>query len=257
MKILPLKKTIVTTTITLSSFINSPNILTAAIPKNYDKDTFELLNNFNNKKDSTIYIYKNITKNFYDYYKTIKDLFNPSNDYIIPFAEKVDKTNLKNFVFPKGNSHQTILKQAPDPKIKIIDKYVNAKIIVDLSQNILYKYDSIGNPEIAYLVASGKQSTPTSKGIRIITHVETYPYKYAGKNTKRYKNPNDYGPKIICLNIINEKTGAQSSIGEFIHGTNNPKSIGYYASKGCIRMDNEAIKILSKQVKRGDIVIIK
>lgn len=51
--------------------------------------------------------------------------------------------------------------------------------------------------------------------------------------------------------------GEQRSSGEFIHGTNNPETLGEYVSQGCIRMDNDVIRDLALEVKRGDIVIIK
>ncbi len=158
---------------------------------------------------------------------------------------------------PKGTEDFDALKDAPDPAILIKGEHVNAKIIVNLSKNVLYKYNDDGIAEKAYLIASGKPKTPTDKGVRIVTHIETFPYKTAPYGTKRRRNPSAYGPKIICLNIINPETGIQSQTGEFIHGNNNPNSIGKYVSKGCMRMDNEVIKQLAKEVKRGDIVIIQ
>ncbi len=50
---------------------------------------------------------------------------------------------------------------------------------------------------------------------------------------------------------------AYSQTGQFIHGNNDISSLGKYASLGCIRMDNEVIKKLAKEVKRGDIVVIR
>lgn len=146
---------------------------------------------------------------------------------------------------------------APSAEVTIAGVKHNAVIVVDISKNVLYKYDSEGHPEAAYLVASGKKNTPTDVGVRIVTHTETYPYRTAPARSKRRRTPRDYGPKIICLNKIDIKTGEQSPTGEFIHGNNNPSSIGKYASHGCIRMDNEVIKQLAKEVKRGDIVIIR
>lgn len=75
----------------------------------------------------------------------------------------------------------------------------NAKFVVDLSSNILYKYNKNGNPE----------------------------------------------------------TGTQSPTGEFIHGNNAPESLGKYSSHGYIRMDNEIIQELAKEVKAGDIIILQ
>ena len=158
---------------------------------------------------------------------------------------------------PEGTYDKKLLVKAPSPKIKIMDENKTAKIVVDLSKNILYKYDLQGKPIAAYLIASGKKSSPTHTGVRIVTHKETFPYREAPRGTKRRRNPRAYGPKIICLNILDPKTGEQRSTGEFIHGTNNPETLGEYVSQGCIRMDNDVIRDLALEVKRGDIVIIK
>ena len=158
---------------------------------------------------------------------------------------------------PQGTTDKDILMLAPNPEIKIKGEDKKAKIVVDLSTNTLYKYNDEGKAESAYLIASGKPRTPTDKGIRIVSHVETYPYRTAPAKTKRRNNPSAYGPKAIILNKLNPKTGEQSQTGEFIHGNNNKSSIGKYVSLVCKRMDNEVIKQLAKEVKRGDIVIIK
>ena len=167
-----------------------------------------------------------------------------------------DQFILTDSISPKGCTSSCLLASAPSSDIYINTEMKKATIVVDLSKNYLYKYDSNGNPTEVFLVASGKKSTPTDTGIRIVSHVETYPYRNASKATKRRRNPKAYGPKIIILNKLNPTNGEQSSCGEFIHGNNDPSSIGKYASLGCIRMDNEVIKELSKQVKRGDIVKI-
>jgi len=164
--------------------------------------------------------------------------------------------NRGDLVPAKGTSDTAILQDAPSPVVFVVDEARKAKIVVKLSTNVLYKYDDNGQPEIAYRIASGKKSTPTDTGISIVSHVETYPYKSASPKTKRYKNPSDYGPKAIILEKLNPHTGKKSPTGEFIHGNNNKNSIGKYASKGCMRMDNQVIKILANQVQRGDLVLI-
>lgn len=160
-------------------------------------------------------------------------------------------------VSPKGNNEPYILREAPSPWLEVQGELKSARIVVDLSKNILYKYNELAEPEMAYLIASGKKSTPTNTGVRIVTNIEKWPYKTAGLATKRRKNPNDYGPRAIIVQKLNPITGEKSSTGEFIHGNNNPKSLGKYASKGCIRMDNQVIRELAKQIKKGDLVIIK
>ena len=158
---------------------------------------------------------------------------------------------------PQGTDNDSVLKSAPSPKITIKGEDTNAKIVVDISKNVLYKYDDNGKAEKAFLIASGAPRTPTHKGVRIVTHKEYYPYKKAPANSKRRRTPKAFGPKIICVDIIDPKTGEQSSIGEFIHGNNDYSSLGRYRSHGCMRMDNEVITYLAEEVKRGDIVIIK
>ena len=160
-------------------------------------------------------------------------------------------------IVPEGTSDKAVLKNAPNPDIKINGENKKAVIVVVLEKNILYKYDNEGRAESAYMIASGKPSTPTDKGVRIVTHIENYPYRTAPRHTKRRRNPRAYGPNVICVNKINPQSGEQSQTGEFIHGNNDSSSLGKYASNGCMRMDNEVIKKLSKEVKRGDIIIIK
>ncbi|MCM1339190.1 MAG: L,D-transpeptidase [Muribaculaceae bacterium] len=156
-----------------------------------------------------------------------------------------------------GTSTDRVLSSAPDPSVNLFGEERTAVFVIDITNNILYEYDEDGFAQCAYKVASGKKSTPTSTGVRVVSHTETYPYSTAPKATKRRKNPNDYGPKIIVLEVLDPNTGETWSNGEFIHGNNNPSSLGKHASGGCIRMDNEVIKELSQKVKRGDIVLIK
>lgn len=159
---------------------------------------------------------------------------------------------------PEGNFDQSYLKsEAPSPKVTVMGEKKNATFVVDVSQNILYHYDTNGKPMAAYLIASGKETTPTQTGLRVISHVETYPYDKAPLSTKRRRAPWDYGPKIIILNKLDPTTGETSQIGEFIHGNNNYESLGKHASHGCMRMDNEVMTQLAKQVKRGMLVLIK
>ena len=171
------------------------------------------------------------------------------------------KDTFTHSVPPQGTSDPEILSKAPSPNVIIQGKLKKAKIVVDLSENILYHYDNIGNTLKAYKIASGRKTgkdpTPTHTGVRSVSHIEYHDYKTAPPSTKRFQNPDDYGPMIIILDILDTKTGETSQIGEFIHGNKNKNTLGQYVSGGCMRMDNEVIKYLAPQMKRGDIVIIK
>lgn len=160
-------------------------------------------------------------------------------------------------VLPSGSTDSLVLKNAPCPDIDINGKNIKAAIVVDIKSNTLYKYDKNGNPETAYLVASGKKSTPSVQKVCVVSHTEHFPYRGAPRHAKRRRNPSAYGTNIIVLDNINTQTGEKSNNGQWIHGNNNASCIGQYVSNGCIRMDNEVIKQLSAQVKRGDIVIFK
>lgn len=177
-------------------------------------------------------------------------------------SQNVAADTFERSVTPHGIKDSTALLNAPKPDITIAGEKKKAGIVVDISKNVLYRYDKEGNPVNAYLIASGKKRTPTDKGVRIVTHKEKYPYRGAPRRSKRRRAPKDYGPMIICLNKIDTKTGEQSSTGEFIHGCRSfektfESTPGRYVSHGCMRMANEVIAELAPTVEKGEIVIIK
>lgn len=144
------------------------------------------------------------------------------------------------------------------PELTVGDKTVYPAIVVNLSEGRLYHYDYDTYLYDVYPIASGKTSTPTKSGLRIINNIENYPYNEAPKSTKRYKNPNDYGTHILNLSIVDPKTGEiTGNDGQYIHGTFKPDSIGKKVSKGCIRVQNEVIDFLAETLKAGQYVLIK
>lgn len=163
-------------------------------------------------------------------------------------------------VTPKGTNDEAVLEQAPSAMVKVAGRVEVARIVVDLEKNYLYTYDENGKPQMAYLIASGKPATPTDKGLRIIRHFEEHPYKTAQAGTVRRRNPDAFGPRIMYLEIVDQNTGKiKPSNGEFIHGNNDPSSLGKYVSGGCMRMDNEVVQELvdSGQIPRGSYVLIQ
>lgn len=111
-----------------------------------------------------------------------------------------------------------------------IEKKQILHIIVDIDSNKLYLYD-IANKEIIkeYTVATGKWSTPTPTG--------TY------KIIEKAAWGGGFGSKWMRINVPWGQYG--------IHGTNEPRSIGYAASHGCVRMKNTDIDELYNMVKYG------
>lgn len=180
---------------------------------------------------------------------------------LFSFPADSGSDTFEKLITPQGVKDKAALANAPKPDIIIAGEKKKAGIVVDISKNILYRYNKDGNPTNAYLIASGKKSTPTDKGVRIVTHTEKYPYKSA-VGTKRKRNPKDYGPFAIILKKLDTKTGEQTRTGEFIHGCRSYEATfnkvpGRYVSHGCMRMDNNVIKALAADVQKGEIVIIK
>lgn len=177
------------------------------------------------------------------------------------FEKEPPQTELVDSVGYKTLLSKEVLEQAPSPVITIAGEEKIAGIVVDVTENRLFRYDSLGCVIDGYVIASGKigrsGKSITDLGIRQVDHVEDYPYRNA-YGTKRKRNPRDYGPNVLYLVSINPETGAcEGSNGEFIHGNNNPSSLGKHSSKGCIRMENEVIYKIAREIENGTYVLIK
>ena len=113
-----------------------------------------------------------------------------------------DTVELSSKVSPEGTSDTRFLKYAPKPELVYMGEKENAKFVVTLGDNRLYQYNSDGEPIKVYSIATGKVATPTEEGVRVVSHVESFPYLTAPRTTKRRRNPRSYGPKIIILDKI-------------------------------------------------------
>ena len=56
---------------------------------------------------------------------------------------------------PEGSSDSAVLNAAPNPEISINGKVQNAVIVVDLSKNVLFKYDSLELQKRLILLQAG------------------------------------------------------------------------------------------------------
>lgn len=154
------------------------------------------------------------------------------------------------------------LKNAPSPAITIAGQEKKAGIVVDVNNNKLYRYDTDGNVVDGYVITTGAKGrngkSITPAGIRVVNHVETYPYKSAPMSSKRRATPKAFGPKILILSgNVNTKTGEVTNPdGIFIHGNNNESQLGKHASHGCIRLPNEQAVQFAREVPRGTYVKI-
>ena len=147
-----------------------------------------------------------------------------------------------------------LLRNAPSPEIKIKGEKKVATLVVDIKNNLLYRYNQIGQAIEAFKMACGKPQTPTPTGISVITRIQEYPYLTSPAWTKRRKNPKDYGPKLVELFVVNPQTGEKYDNGVYIHGTRNPNAIGKKWTHGCVRVHNKDILYLAPLVKPGQYV---
>jgi L,D-transpeptidase ErfK/SrfK len=114
------------------------------------------------------------------------------------------------------------------------------------------------DPEtIPYQIYISK-SNRTLKLFRNQTLIKTYPIAVGkmltqtpiGKFVVVNRQPNPGGPfGVMWLSL--------SKAGYGIHGTNNPSSIGKSVSHGCVRMYNQDVLELAKQIPNGTSVFIQ
>lgn len=121
------------------------------------------------------------------------------------------------------------------------------KIGVNLASRILTVYQ--GNTKMAmYPVGVGKPSTPTPVGYYAVQNKEINP---------TWVDPGDPSVQISSGpdNPLGYRwIGFNGTYG--IHGTNQPSSVGYYVSNGCIRMHEEDAEAVYNQVSVGTPVTV-
>ncbi len=116
----------------------------------------------------------------------------------------------------------------------VIDKSLN-KLIVMLNETPVYYFP----------VATGKADTSTPIGeFEIIRKVKN-PW-YIPKNIPGGDPNNPIGTRWLGMSVPGTDGYKYG-----IHGTNDPNSIGRYASQGCIRMINEDVEWLFRHIPLG------
>lgn len=180
--------------------------------------------------------------------------YNLANQSLV--TNPLESDNSGKRVPSEGTVDTLFLMNSPSPVISVKGNTKTAKIVIDIRNNTLYKYNKLGFPEKAYAVATGARGMRTMPGLRIVTHKEHFPYSNA-PDSKRGKDPYSYGPHIIFVNVIDPETGRQWSVEQLLHGNGNEASIGKKVSHGCVRTNNKVMdKELSREVARGDYILL-
>ncbi len=208
------------------------------------------------------------------------DLFKKYNIDNIKVLKILLKTTKKYIVYIKKKQFKLFIINSDRDIVKIFD------IAVGKKEDFLPKIHSgdNGTPEGLYFVKeilsrdSGK-STYSYKKLRSMNYVYFkaseghylwgVPHKDAGRNVYgirffRLDYPNQKDNKnylklkrkgLIPKNKEGKQVGQGTGIG--IHGTNDPLSIRHRISSGCIRMNNDDVKLLDKYLKIGTPVYIE
>jgi lipoprotein-anchoring transpeptidase ErfK/SrfK len=123
------------------------------------------------------------------------------------------------------------------------DVTVTRRVVVSIADRKLALLDNDRIVSI-YPVAVGAPLSPSPVGrFSVINRVTNPTYYKRGKVVKPgVRNP--VGTRWIGL----------SAKGYGIHGTDQPRSIGFAKSHGCIRLRNEDVERLFEQLRAGDIV---
>ncbi|KAF1084054.1 putative L,D-transpeptidase YkuD [Sporotomaculum syntrophicum] len=137
------------------------------------------------------------------------------------------------------------------PEFKVISTYPNPrtgsdKIIINKKNNTLYLYKE-GELYKSYPVATGENPLFTPEGVfKIANKIENH-----GQELKPQLGVRWLGLAVPFEKDNRAEKDARAPVGRKygIHGTNEPDSIGKYASGGCIRMDNRQIAELFKLVE--------
>lgn len=130
------------------------------------------------------------------------------------------------------------------------------RVLIDLSEHRLSVYDSSGKLQRAFPVASGAPKTPTHPGIKVVVEKMADPTALAEKLWPESKGT-AFGNRLIDLNWYDPKSGAESVSDEELHGTYDLYSIGSSASHGCMRVTNESVEWLYKNLQLGDVVLVR
>ena len=161
-------------------------------------------------------------------------------------------------VNPSGwTNNNEVLKNAPTPKFQLMGEEKLASAVVDITNCILYYYNTQGKPVCAFPVATGASSTPTSQGIKRVVAKLVYPYSTSPARSKRRRHPNDYGPKILYLYKVNPETGEETDDGGYIHGTRHENAIEKgHITHGCVRLHNRDALYFINDLMQKDMYIV-
>ncbi len=125
------------------------------------------------------------------------------------------------------------------------DALPSRRIVVSLPDRALAVVENQAAVHI-FPIAVGAASSPSPIGTFVVTNRVPRPTYYGHGKVVPPGPSNPIGTRWIGLNVK----------GYGIHGTDQPGSIGYARSHGCIRLRNRDVEALFELVQAGDVVEI-
>jgi hypothetical protein len=123
---------------------------------------------------------------------------------------------------------------------------VRTRITVDLSERRVRLYEN-GKLVLSSIAAIGSSATPTPLG-RFYVNQRLIPNDPSGP----------FGPGAVGISAFSEVLTGWTQGGPIaIHGTNEPRSIGYAVSTGCIRLPNTVLRRVFAEALAGTPVLIR
>jgi lipoprotein-anchoring transpeptidase ErfK/SrfK len=144
--------------------------------------------------------------------------------------------------------HKNIIHDIPESRVIIINKDDYSLKLFSYKGELLGSFRVGIGANIGNKIKTGDKKTP--EGIFRILKIEDsreWSYDFEGDSMPEIKGA--YGPWFMRLDANGFR-----SIG--IHGTLDVSTLGKRTSQGCIRMKNEELELLKKQVILGTLVII-
>jgi hypothetical protein len=171
-----------------------------------------------------------------------------SGDIVVILGKDLDQKTLlvdNSYGLPKTtveNETGVVPLEGTDPAINLSPP--KDGIYIDKSENILRLYKD-GNLVVEYPCCTGKDGD-TPEGVYEINSKVVNPTWYWQGKAIPPGPDNGLGTRFLGIN----------KPGYGIHGTNEPDSIGYSLSHGCVRLHNEDVEKLYDMVEIGTTVVI-
>ncbi len=151
-----------------------------------------------------------------------------------------------------GRYGSALVPTAGQPRLARIDisslqlRWTRVRIVVDISHlrlSVTRGSRLLGR----FPIAAGTSATPTPTGMFSVT------------DRVAFSQPGSYGSFALGLSAHQHHLVAGWTGGDqiAIHGTDNPASIGTFASLGCIRVSEIALRVLKRVVPLGAPVVVR